>query len=318
METKGIALLDKMHSFWRRRPSTANMRDKQFLPVPVVRTQSCVDICFASVIKNEADYLPEWIAFHALLGVSHFYLYDNGSTDDLNAAIEASGFANCVTVLPWGTLHDRTQFVAHNHAIATFGKDFRWMGFFDVDEFVFPVDANINLVAALSQFKDQPVVGLPWHMFGTSGFQTRPDGLVIENFVQKAAGEANHLNWKLFVDPTQIAMMRGHDAYLRNHKTMSPVLVNEQGEYVFCRERRSMEKFSSQVLQLNHYYTRSAEEYENKLSKGRLSKQGATVPRERIDKVVNQIESKTVIDKSAARYAPAIRSAMNNSLKLTG
>ena len=39
-----------------------------------------VSIC--AIFKNEAKYLREWIEFHKIVGVEHFYLYNNFSTDD--------------------------------------------------------------------------------------------------------------------------------------------------------------------------------------------------------------------------------------------
>ena len=50
-----------------------------------------------SVFKNEADVLKEWIEHHLWQGVEHFYLVDNGSTDDYMRAI--GSLATRVTVI---------------------------------------------------------------------------------------------------------------------------------------------------------------------------------------------------------------------------
>ena len=39
-------------------------------------------ISVACIIKNEGPYLKEWIEYHKLIGVEHFYVYDNESSDD--------------------------------------------------------------------------------------------------------------------------------------------------------------------------------------------------------------------------------------------
>ena len=41
-----------------------------------------------AIFRDEAPYLAEWIAFHRLVGVEHFFLYDNGSTDDPRAVLD--------------------------------------------------------------------------------------------------------------------------------------------------------------------------------------------------------------------------------------
>ena len=40
------------------------------------------DLAVVSIFKDEAPYLDEWLQFHRAQGVAHFYLYNNGSTDD--------------------------------------------------------------------------------------------------------------------------------------------------------------------------------------------------------------------------------------------
>src|SRR3989339_2237430 len=39
-----------------------------------------LSIC--AIFQDEAPYLKEWIEFHQLVGVEHFYLYNHRSTDD--------------------------------------------------------------------------------------------------------------------------------------------------------------------------------------------------------------------------------------------
>ncbi len=39
------------------------------------------DVVIVCIVKDEADYLEEWLAYHVALGVDHFVIYDNGSTD---------------------------------------------------------------------------------------------------------------------------------------------------------------------------------------------------------------------------------------------
>jgi len=40
------------------------------------------------VVKNEAAYIQEWLAFHIHGGVQHFYLYLNDDAEDTAAALQ--------------------------------------------------------------------------------------------------------------------------------------------------------------------------------------------------------------------------------------
>lgn len=40
-----------------------------------------------AIVRNEARYMVEWVAYYAAIGVDAFIIYDNGSTDDTVDAI---------------------------------------------------------------------------------------------------------------------------------------------------------------------------------------------------------------------------------------
>ena len=40
------------------------------------------DLAVVTIIKNEAPYIKEWLDYHLLAGVNHFYLYDNQDDDE--------------------------------------------------------------------------------------------------------------------------------------------------------------------------------------------------------------------------------------------
>ena len=40
------------------------------------------DLTITAIFKNEGHYLKEWLDYHLLAGVEHFYLYNNDSTDN--------------------------------------------------------------------------------------------------------------------------------------------------------------------------------------------------------------------------------------------
>ena len=39
------------------------------------------ELAIVAIFKDEAPYLREWLDYHLLAGVEHFYLYSNESSD---------------------------------------------------------------------------------------------------------------------------------------------------------------------------------------------------------------------------------------------
>ena len=54
----------------------------------------------AAIMKNEKPYLKEWLEYHLLQGVEHFYLCDNGSTDGTDAYLEPYVAKGVITYIP--------------------------------------------------------------------------------------------------------------------------------------------------------------------------------------------------------------------------
>ena len=72
------------------------------------------------IAKNEARHIAEWARFHHRAGVSHFVVYDNGSSDETQAELRAALPAEALTLVPWAQQRFRTQTgrEIHNQVLA--------------------------------------------------------------------------------------------------------------------------------------------------------------------------------------------------------
>ena len=124
-----------------------------------------VSVC--AIFKNEALYLKEWIEYHRIVGIQHFYLYNNNSDDDYKEVLDPYIDEGIVTLIPWP--HNQAQMEAYKDGIKKFSCESEWITFIDIDEFIVPVIEN-NIYEILKPFqKNRPVVIGYWKMFGTSG-----------------------------------------------------------------------------------------------------------------------------------------------------
>jgi len=287
-------------------PSTNNPK----LPHQVVANPDRQGIALVMIVKNEARYLNEWIAFHCMLGVRHIYIYDNMSDDDVVGTVKNSRFADRVTVTRWGNLHMRRQNMAYNHCIATFGGDYRWMGFLDADEFVFPVHCD-SLPIAFEAFEQQPCLAVYWHMFGTSGHTNRPEGLVIENYNMREPfppPKTVKSLCKVFVDPSQVVAAGVHVFEMRD---IGAVNITQSGISFdqYCDQNSAL--YEGEILQLNHYYTRSKQDYQEKLERGGVARlTGADERRNLVEKRIEQIEASPVRDATIQRFIEPLKAMM--------
>jgi hypothetical protein len=256
----------------------------------------------AAIVRNEAPYVGEWLRFHRAAGVRRFVIYDDGSTDGTEEAVRDA--APEAVVIPWAQrlsdarlgreLHN--QVLAYAHAAANFGGGLRWMGFLDVDEFLFPV-RGATIPEALDGL-DVPALALPWHMFGHGGHAARPPGGAVESYLSRARdpfGEAPGLRaFKVLADPCRLTALRVHSCEVDGRDLM----WNDRGEAAgpggrgraFC---------SAERLRLNHYYARSRAELEAKIARGPNLASKRAAYRRKVERTVAGIEADTVEDTAA-------------------
>lgn len=270
-------------------------------------------IAMVCIAKNEEHFIEEWVNFHELVGVSKFYIYVNDDISTYKQILRNHIFDGNVTIIPWQncTMDSSPQLLAYAHAITNFGSKFRWMAFLDVDEFLFPV-RGYSLNEALVPFLELSGVSIPWHMFGTSGHRTLPDGLLIENFTWRSEFPPKRkdfelLQYKSIVDPSKVtAIKNSHWFYLKSNERAT---FNENSQQ-FTTLKEFNPKFAvSDKLRLNHYFTKSRSDLEKKLVSGRADRPaaplGAKYKRTKI--IAAKIENNQVEDYLIHKYLPLMK-----------
>lgn len=226
-----------------------------------------VSIC--AIFKNEAVYLKEWLEYNHLIGVEHFYLYNNNSDDDYMKVLSPYISEGLVTLVQWPK--NQAQIEAYNHCITHFRDESKWIGFIDIDEFIVPIAQN-SIYDILKPFdRKRGAIKFYWKMFGTSGKLKRDiKNLVTEDFTicwpkYYIVGKCFYnTNFKYNKDTSRNRFLH-HNFWIR-YKGIDLPPVNIEGKVSY----KEFDKISinKHVAQINHYFSKSFEEYQLKRSKG--------------------------------------------------
>jgi hypothetical protein len=136
-----------------------------------------VSVC--SIFQNEDRFLKEWIDYHRLIGIDHFYMYDNESTDNALDILAPYITAGIVEYIPWEKNYDspkewwHVQREAYIDALKRSEGNSKWLCIIDTDEFIVPVK-DYNLKTFLKDFDDYGGVCINWIFYGTSGIKRIP------------------------------------------------------------------------------------------------------------------------------------------------
>ena len=138
------------------------------------------EVCICAIFKNEGRYLREWLIYHLIIGVDHFYLYNNNSDDNYKEVLAPFISADLVTLVDWPV--DHAQERAYADCWKRFGAETHWLGYIDIDEFV-NIRKYHDIHNLLRRYNAFPSLYLPWRMFGTSGEMDEPESyFVIERY----------------------------------------------------------------------------------------------------------------------------------------
>ncbi len=258
-------------------------------------------IAVCAIFKDEASYLLEWLAFHRMIGVDLFVLYDNGSSDGGGELIRRSSFARNVTLVDWP---DRPgQLSAYNHFRLHFAPNYAWAAFIDIDEFIMPNEgSSIRDILMRKTYQPYAQILLQWLVFGPSGHTARPDGLVIENFTRRLPETAEaSCHVKTIV---RTPLLTGIDYTPHAAECRGPA-CNTRGEEMLPYAIQPVE--CHDVMVVCHYFTKSQAEWTLKRRRGR----GDSL--EPYDaKIFAEVSSQaTVEDTRALRFVPRLRALLH-------
>ncbi|MBL8546133.1 MAG: glycosyltransferase family 2 protein [Hyphomonadaceae bacterium] len=238
---------------WRRRDALGLRRASPFKP-------SAFFSVFAA-LKDEAEYLEEWLAHHALVGAERFYLYENNSTDATREIIEnAKRFYD---IRSYSFTGQPAQDLAMSHFLETHRHETEWAALIDADEFIRPIH-GLDDVRVVLEGMDENVacVALNWLLFGSGGHVEKPDGLCVEAFTRRRRRAANKV--KSIVRMSRVVRSLSTHQFL----VVGPT-VNAQGDPVFLLRGEVRGRASATLLAINHYAVKSEAQYRSKIVRGR-------------------------------------------------
>jgi hypothetical protein len=288
----GIAALEQ--PFWTgSEPCAVGAPPPRPRAAAAIDTPAYLSVC--AVYRNEAPYLAEWIEFHRLVGVEHFFLYDNRSTDDHMDVLAPYREEGIVTLRDWDVpLLDQRD--TYDHCLKADRERSRWIAFIDLDEFLFSPTGQ-PLPELLAEYEGWPGIGVNWAVFGSSGHETRPAGLVIENYLMRIDHPINRFI-KSIVDPSRaVRCINVHDFEYESLMTM------DENHYPIHGVRSK--SVSSSKLRINHYLTKSEEEARTKVDRPKEWQDHRRWRSSRIEEGFPQVEDRTILD-----YLAAVRQAL--------
>ena len=233
-----------------------------------------------SLMKNEGKYLREWLDHYISEGVEHFYIIDNGSTDD---TVEILKSYNNITLFHDNRRYPHHQVAMYNDHLLPIIKESKWTMIVDADELM--KGQNNKTIYTYLQTIARPIhsIYVIWKMFIGKG-----------DDVEKMSDMTTRFNYDYLFDTNikldycnckdlQYFMLFGKTIFktqnidrLRVHKQLVPGVMIDNFRVKLdmfpdtisttCKYMNETTLRTADVV-LNHYFIKTNKEYRHRVKK---------------------------------------------------
>lgn len=216
--------------------------------------------CICTVIKDEQEYLKEWIEYHLQRGIDHIFIFediDSGTHHQITKPYDDVTLLSVNDVLSSKQRMDairlkidRKYNPQHLYFLVILGyikvehPEYDWCFIMDVDEFI---SSGSDIKDLLSERTEDALV-IQWRCFGANGHVKKPDYSqhgVVDTYTKEMTGVVYDI----------------HNAQVKTcyniHTYKNEFFHNQH----IPSEKANRFEFDRDVLCLNHYITKSWEEY---------------------------------------------------------
>ncbi|MGB3560397.1 MAG: glycosyltransferase family 92 protein [Geitlerinemataceae cyanobacterium] len=273
------------------------------------------NIAVCATVKNEAPYLLEWIAYHRVIGVDHFLIYNNDSTDRTTEILNSLAEAGILTHKKWESKAGiNNQLTIYREALHWLQANCEYVVFLDADEFIVP-NQHEDLKSFLLDYNNVSAIAINWKVFGSSGQKEKTNKLVIERFT-KCANIERSQNFS-FKTIAQVKL-------IQDFKNVHQVILNPNSIYVYPdRTPVSLpgvaRKLNSDhsVIQINHYFTKSKAEWDLKRGRGRATINKNSLKKIRPESIFYGHDFNDEEDSKILRFLDKTKEEIKDLLKMT-
>ena len=238
--------------------------------------------CILTVIKNEQEYLDEWIKYHLDLGIDHIFIFEDIDSDSHKEITDKYGdmvSLNSIEIILTDsekklvkqfklTKKKNPQEIYFPKSISwiknTYKDKYEWCFAIDNDEFITFEKENSKLEEVLELYKNYDAVVLQWKIYGANGHVEKPnygDGGLVETYTKESNYPGHHiLEW---TTKTCYKLNSFKECYFKE-------IHQPTNDCKWCKTdfSNSRVKLVYDVFYVRHYMTKSWEEYISKRKRG--------------------------------------------------
>lgn len=212
-----------------------------------------MDPVICCIVCNEDDYMDEFINHYLSIGFNKIYIYDNApqpTNKDMHPYVQVIHYPGTFFGL---------QLSAYNHFLQHYASQHTHVGFFDADEFLL-LKKHTNIKDLLNEYMGDRggALCVNWVFYGSNGLTTKDDRPLKIRFTKRQTGVHEHIKC--------ISRIKDiHSLPSPHFPNLKPSfhVYDTNGNIVHGHDNHIGD---DRVMQLNHYYVKTPEEFKKKMA----------------------------------------------------
>ena len=233
----------------------------------IVKLSLKLQILICTIAKKENKYINEFVEHYLNLKITKIIIYDNNDIngEDFYNILQKYIRKRLIKIINIRGIK-RPQKKALNDCYKNNNKNYDWIGFYDIDEFLYINNyTNLNNFLSLSKFKKCQGLLINWKYYGDNNqvyYENKP---VQQRFIKIFPTEL--LKKKIYYYSAAKSIIRGRLSikwghcphYIKN-------IINCRADGRIIKNYFSPPQYS--IAYINHYITKSTEEFIERINRG--------------------------------------------------
>lgn len=224
-----------------------------------------------AIAKMEQDYIEEWVKYHLHIGFDQIFLYDNEDIPFYESFLKKYSSKLKVIHLPGNRYNKGVQYIALDHFVENYMRTngITHVTHIDIDEFII-LKKHSNIHDFIKEYiiGQSAGIGMNWRFFGDSGFTTQTEKSMLNRFTKTEIKGNQHIKtifdiryFKKFHQCHSIEVSPGFKIMATDGRVINGPFNKEP---------------NFDVIQLNHYKSKTYEEFVKLAMRGRAGGQEGT------------------------------------------
>lgn len=223
---------------------------------------STVMVC--AIVRDEEAYIDEWIQYHQLLGINLMHLFDNSLNGSAKMAYLPQRYGTMIRVTH--VPGDSSQSRVYNHCVKKYSLGAIWAAFIDIDEFIVLRNHTIIHLFLQDVAPYGGAVTIRRYTFGSNGELNYKNQPVLTRFTARSVEPEKGNKYIAYlpdvqrVEPHRCQLKHGKHTVSSNGQRIAPAADTARKGNMNVK----VEETTEEPAMINHYYTKSLEEFRGK------------------------------------------------------